>query len=107
MIAALPKTMRAAVLDGPGPPEAFFIKDVPLPRIGHDHVLIALQYAGVGIWDAEQRKGEFGLQEFLSYLKARMPLAYPNGVEPAPHADGHHAIAYDGEASPEARARGR
>jgi NADPH:quinone reductase len=60
VIAALPKTMKAAVLDGPGPPEAFSIKDVPVPRVGHDHVLIALQYAGVGIWDAEQRKGEFG-----------------------------------------------
>jgi NADPH:quinone reductase len=63
VIAALPRTMKAAVLDGPGPPEAFSIKDVPLPRLGHDHVLIALQYAGVGIWDAEQRKGAFGKVE--------------------------------------------
>ncbi len=269
MIAALPKTMKAAVLDRSGPPEAFSIKDVAVPRAGHDHVLIALQYAGVGSWDAEQRKGAYGavepgtipgtdgtgtiaavganvqglrvgdrvysysyglphgfyaeyvnvaashvahvpvqidppvaggmpcvaltalsglealktaqgqtllvygasggvgsfgvwfgqrrgatvigtarpdaheyvrqlgaahatdphssnlervikreapqgfdatlvtagggpLQEFLSYLKPRAPLAYPNGVEPAPHADGHDAIAYDGEASPEA-----
>ena len=60
MISALPKTMKAAVIDEPGPPETLHIKDVAVPRVGHDHVLIALQYAGVGIWDAEQRKGEFG-----------------------------------------------
>jgi NADPH2:quinone reductase len=60
VISVLPKTMKAAVIDEPGPPETLHIKDVPVPRVGHDHVLIALQYAGVGIWDAEQRKGEFG-----------------------------------------------
>jgi NADPH:quinone reductase len=60
VISALPKTMKAAVMDKPGPPEAIRIDDVPIPRLGHDHVLIALEYAGVGIWDAEQREGTFG-----------------------------------------------
>jgi NADPH2:quinone reductase len=63
VISTLPKTMKAAVIDRPGPPEAFTIKDVAVPRLGHDHVLIALQYAGVGIWDAEQRSGAFGKVE--------------------------------------------
>jgi NADPH:quinone reductase-like Zn-dependent oxidoreductase len=36
------------------------LKDVAVPRLGHDHVLVALKYAGVGIWDTEQRAGAFG-----------------------------------------------
>lgn len=60
MLSVLPKTMKAAVIDTAGPPESLHIKDVPVPRLGHDHVLIALQYAGVGIWDAQQRAGAFG-----------------------------------------------
>jgi NADPH:quinone reductase-like Zn-dependent oxidoreductase len=52
--------MKAAVMDAPGPPETMHVEDVPLPRLGHDHVLIALDYAGVGIWDAQQRAGTFG-----------------------------------------------
>jgi NADPH2:quinone reductase len=47
-------------MDAAGPPETIRVEDVPLPRLGHDHVLIALQYAGVGIWDAQQRAGTFG-----------------------------------------------
>jgi NADPH:quinone reductase len=60
VISVLPKTMKAAVIDAAGPAESLHIKDVAVPRLGHDHVLIALQYAGVGIWDAEQRAGAFG-----------------------------------------------
>jgi NADPH:quinone reductase len=56
----LPKLMKAAVVDKPGPPSAIHLKDVPLPSLSPDHVLIALEYAGVGIWDAEQRAGSFG-----------------------------------------------
>ena len=57
---ALPKLMKAAVVDKPGPANTLQIKEVPLPSLAHDHVIIALQYAGVGIWDAEQRAGTFG-----------------------------------------------
>jgi hypothetical protein len=57
---SLPKVMKAAVVDAAGPPEAIHIKDVPVPSLPSNHVLIALQYVGVGIWDAEQRAGSWG-----------------------------------------------
>lgn len=63
MTAGLPKTMKAAVVDSAGPPEVLHIKDVPVPRLAHDHVIIALEYASVGIWDAKQRAGEWGSVE--------------------------------------------
>ena len=39
------------------------------------------------------------LSAFLAHLKAGAPLAFPNGVEPEPHADGHRALAFDGKMS--------
>jgi NADPH2:quinone reductase len=33
---------------------------VPLPNLSPNHVMIALEYAGIGVWDAEQRAGSFG-----------------------------------------------
>jgi NADPH:quinone reductase len=56
----LPKLMKAAVVDAPGPSNVLHIKDVPLPSLPRNHVIIALEYAGVGIWDAGQRAGSFG-----------------------------------------------
>lgn len=59
-LSTLPKVMKAAVVDAAGPPEAIHIKEVPVPALLSNHVLIALQYVGVGIWDAEQRAGSWG-----------------------------------------------
>jgi NADPH:quinone reductase len=59
-VSELPKLMKAAVVDTPGPANALHLKDVPLPGLPRNHVMIALEYAGVGIWDAEQRAGSFG-----------------------------------------------
>jgi NADPH:quinone reductase len=60
MSSSLPKTMKAAVLDGAGPPDAFRIKQVELPRLTRNHVIIALDYASVGGWDAQTRSGAWG-----------------------------------------------
>jgi NADPH:quinone reductase len=57
MSSALPKTMRAAVLDAAGPPEAFRIEHVPVPHLTRNHVIIALDFASVGNWDAQERVG--------------------------------------------------
>jgi NADPH2:quinone reductase len=57
--AALPKTMKAAVLDAAGGPDAFRIADVPVPGLKRDHAIIALDFASVGIWDAKERAGEW------------------------------------------------
>jgi NADPH:quinone reductase len=59
-VSELPKLMKAAVVDAPGPANVLHIKDVSLPSLPKNHVIIALEYAGVGIWDAEQRAGSFG-----------------------------------------------
>jgi NADPH:quinone reductase-like Zn-dependent oxidoreductase len=57
---ALPETMKAAVVDAAGPPKTIHIKNVPVPRLTRNHVIIALEYAGLGIWDAAQRAGTYG-----------------------------------------------
>jgi NADPH2:quinone reductase len=57
---ALPETMKAAVVDAAGPPKTIHIKDVPVPRLSRNHVIIALEYAGLGSWDAAQRSGAWG-----------------------------------------------
>lgn len=56
----LPKMMKAAVLDKAGPPSAVRIASVPLPRLSRGHVIIKLDYASVGSWDAQQRSGAWG-----------------------------------------------
>lgn len=52
--------MRAAVLDKAGPPEAIHIRTVPVPRVTRGHVIIELDYASVGSWDAQLRAGAWG-----------------------------------------------
>jgi NADPH2:quinone reductase len=53
--------MKAAVIDKPGPASAIQLKDVPLPSLSPGNILLAIEYAGVGVWDAEQRAGSFGV----------------------------------------------
>ena len=48
-VSELPKLMKAAVVDAPGPANVLHIKDVPLPSLPRNHVIIALEYVGVGI----------------------------------------------------------
>lgn len=52
--------MRAAVLRRTGPPDVLELKDVPVPAVKRGHVLLALDYASVGSWDAAQRSGAWG-----------------------------------------------
>jgi NADPH:quinone reductase-like Zn-dependent oxidoreductase len=60
---ALPEIMKAAVVDTAGPPKTIHIKSVPVPRLARNHVIIALEYAGLGVWDAAQRAGAYGSVE--------------------------------------------
>ena len=57
---SLPETMKAAVVDTAGPPSTLHIKSVPVPRLARNHVIIAVEYAGLGVWDAAQRSGSYG-----------------------------------------------
>ncbi|HWN48224.1 MAG TPA: NADP-dependent oxidoreductase [Xanthobacteraceae bacterium] len=53
----IPHTMEAAAIDHFGPPEVLVLHVVPVPAIDADEVLIALDTAGVGPWDANIREG--------------------------------------------------
>ena len=52
--------MRAAVVDKAGPPETIQVRTVTVPRLTRDHVIIALDYASAGSWDAQMRSGAWG-----------------------------------------------
>jgi NADPH:quinone reductase-like Zn-dependent oxidoreductase len=51
--------MRAAAIDRFGPPEVLTLHTLPVPEPGPNEVLIEVHGAGVGIWDADIRKGSF------------------------------------------------
>ena len=51
--------MRAAAIDRFGPPQVLTTHTLPVPKAGPTEVLIAPRAAGVGIWDAELRKGAY------------------------------------------------
>ncbi|MGZ3332598.1 MAG: quinone oxidoreductase family protein [Gemmatimonadaceae bacterium] len=53
--------MKAAAIDKTGPPEVLTIHTLPIPKMGPKDVLISLFAAGVGIWDAQIRKGEYSV----------------------------------------------
>src|SRR5258708_28040705 len=52
---AIPKTMHAAAIDHPGGPEVLSIHSLPVPALDANEVLIAVDTAGVGGWDADMR----------------------------------------------------
>jgi NADPH2:quinone reductase len=53
--------MKAAAIDKTGPPEVLSIHTLPIPKVGPKDVLISLVAAGVGVWDAQIRKGEYSV----------------------------------------------
>lgn len=61
-------TMRAAAIDRPGGPAVLTLHELPIPVPSPREVLIALDAAGVGSWDAEIRGG------WWPFGKPRYPL---------------------------------
>jgi NADPH:quinone reductase len=59
METSIPQQMRAAVIDRYGGPDVLHVATLPVPRPGAGEVLIRLDAAGVGVWDADVRSGEF------------------------------------------------
>ena len=53
----IPTTMRAAAIDGFGGPEVLKLRTLPVPAPAAGEVLIRIDTAGVGSWDAEIRGG--------------------------------------------------
>lgn len=59
--------MRAARIHGFGPPEVIQVEDAPIPTPGSGEVVVRVDFAGVGNWDALIRSGR-------SALAYRFPL---------------------------------
>ena len=51
--------MKAAALDRFGPPSVLTVHELPVPEPGPNEVLIAVETAGVGSWDASIRDGSW------------------------------------------------
>lgn len=64
--------MKALVLDRFGGPDELVVRDVPVPSIGDNDVLIKVQYAGIGQWDIFEREGGYdemlGLHSDFPYI---------------------------------------
>jgi NADPH2:quinone reductase len=54
---AIPASMKAAAIDRFGPPSTLTLHDVSVPTPGPHEVLIAIETAGIGNWDASIRDG--------------------------------------------------
>src|SRR6478672_4699809 len=54
-----PTSMQAAAIDRFGGIETIQLQTLPVPDIGPDEVLIRVEVAGVGVWDAFEREGGF------------------------------------------------
>jgi len=58
---SIPKKMKAAVIDRYGEPEeVMHTATVAVPAVGDRDVLVDVRAAGVGVWDPELCRGEFG-----------------------------------------------
>jgi NADPH2:quinone reductase len=58
---SIPKTMKAEVIDRFGPPEkVMHTATIPVPQLDERDVLIDVRTAGVGVWDSDLCKGQWG-----------------------------------------------
>lgn len=62
--------MKAVVLDRFGGPDELTERDVPIPSMEDNEVLIKVEYAGIGQWDIFEREG--GYDEMLG-LRSKFP----------------------------------
>jgi NADPH:quinone reductase-like Zn-dependent oxidoreductase len=51
--------MRAVAIDAFGGPEKLVVHELRVPEVGGNDVLIRVDTAGIGIWDAKMRRGAF------------------------------------------------
>jgi NADPH:quinone reductase-like Zn-dependent oxidoreductase len=66
------KTMKAVAIDEFGGIEKMRVRDLPIPQVGPDEVLVHVETAGVGAWDPFEREGgfakEFGVKPQFPYI---------------------------------------
>lgn len=72
MTGTIPETMQAAAIDGFGGIEKITLQSVPVPEVRPADVLIRVEAAGVGSWDAVEREGQydgaFGFESTFPYV---------------------------------------
>ncbi len=78
---AIPKMMRAAALDRFGGPEVLTLHTLPVPTLDPNEVLVAVDIAGVGSWDADMRERDghpmAANDHFRSSLERTDPARFP------------------------------
>ena len=52
-----PQLMNAVAINHFGPPSVLHVAEMPVPTVGPNEILIAVDTAGIGIWDTEIRGG--------------------------------------------------
>src|SRR4051812_5878106 len=58
---SIPKKMKAEVIERFGEPEeVMHTATVPVPELDDRDILIGIRTAGIGVWDPDLCKGEFG-----------------------------------------------
>jgi NADPH2:quinone reductase len=66
------QTMRAVAIDEFGGVEKMKLRELPVPQLATDEILIRVDSAGVGVWDPFEREGgfakEFGMQPNFPYV---------------------------------------
>src|SRR5258705_9672683 len=84
----VPRTMFAAAIDGFGGPEVITPHALPVPAVDAGEILIAVDTAGVGRWDADIREGYYAARKpHRSRLRrrrhrgCRRPRFAPEGVD--------------------------
>ena len=97
----IPETMKAAAIDRYGGPEVLQLHDLPVPRPGSKKVLIRLESAGIGVWDADVRAGEFefgksGFPKVLGNDGSGTVIAVGKGVDRAKVGDRVYAYSFEG-----------
>src|SRR5258705_3349223 len=73
----LPKTMRAVAIDRFGGPEVLTLHTLQVPALSEHEVLIGVDTAGVGVWDAQIRDGTLdpsAKKRFLLVLGLTAPV---------------------------------
>ena len=63
-----PKTMQAVAIDSYGGKELLKLRELPIPEMSPNEVLIKVEAAGVGVWDAILRQG---------FMKNLAPSTFP------------------------------
>src|SRR3954467_12720615 len=97
----IPETMQAAAIDQYGGPEVLQPHVLPVPRPGSNQVLIRLEAAGIGVWDADVRAGEFefgrrGFPKVIGNDGAGIVVAIGKGVDRVAVGDRVYAYGFEG-----------